>query len=156
MHAFICRSILLAIEYMNPLDTLPGYCWIQSSPPGCERDKSIECVRGEGARIFSGIVGTGSAVSTWMIVIVCMVCIFFKVRHTEQRIQRYSINTRTVTRETGYQALLYIGAFFLSYAALVIIQMLVQTKRRRENRSLYFVLSLVAQLLFPLQGKECC
>jgi hypothetical protein len=66
---------------------------------------------------FFGIVG-------WVVIIVDMILIFLKVRAVEKRVLRYSIggsnDTFKRTRQTGIQALLYIGSYFITFISVII------------------------------------
>jgi hypothetical protein len=124
-------------------------------PAGCAADDNVECLRGEDYYNFSRLCGVGSAGITGLIILVSMFFIFWKVRQTEIQLNKYAAEGADVkmqrTKETGIRALYYIGAFFICFWPLVAIQ-ITPLEETEENRTIYFVLSVLSKLLNPLQG----
>lgn len=144
----------IASDWMNPMDILPGYCWTYDYPPGCNDSKEVECLRGDN---YSGMVEASMILLIWVLIIICMVFLFTKVRNTEKRLQRYAggRNVRLKrTKETGIQALLYILAFFFVFFPIVVMMTLKRSgvETTRENRGVYFTFALLSKLVSPLQG----
>ena len=146
------------LEAFNPFDELAGFCWISDYPPGCSRPHrdDLECLRGQDSYVLAKMLASGTIAITLLTIITCMVLIVAHVWTTEKRMQRFnhagiSIHSTKVTQETAIQALLYIGFFFLSTVGLIVIQ-LSPKQESRETASYYFPLSLVTEILSPMQG----
>jgi hypothetical protein len=145
----IWGAILWHLEYFNPMIGWHGWCWIRDAPHGCSFYADGECDRGEeylsyGAILFFfGIAG-------WVVIIVDMILIVLKVRATEKRVVRYQIgdsnDTFKRTRQTGIQALLYIGSYFITiiftgFWALPI-----------SNPTALFTVACLIKITLPMQG----
>eukprot|EP00527_Entomoneis_sp_CCMP2396_P007607 CAMPEP_0198137414 /NCGR_PEP_ID=MMETSP1443-20131203/894_1 /TAXON_ID=186043 /ORGANISM="Entomoneis sp., Strain CCMP2396" /LENGTH=370 /DNA_ID=CAMNT_0043798819 /DNA_START=73 /DNA_END=1185 /DNA_ORIENTATION=- len=136
---------------LNPWDVLPGVCGYCSFPPGCETHDEIECQRGESFVGQSTNWFSVFFVFCFCVIAVCMILITLRVRLTELRIQQYaggSTNHFERTRETGKQGLYYIGAFFVTFFPVFMIQILYDYRYQK----IYFFFAILAKLTFPLQG----
>jgi hypothetical protein len=107
-------SIFVANNNINPLEHLPGWCGVFDFPPGCSLDDEVECKQGE--QIVHQIIFL--YVFLFIIIFSAMLIMVLKVRQTELRMRRYAGGRNiqlVVTKETGKQALLYIGVFCLTF-----------------------------------------
>jgi len=130
---------------MNPVDILPGWCWF--AEPSCHTKKDMECTRGD-TSTSSSIAGT--AIFIFCVIAVCMILILRKVYTTEVRLREYGDHQRELakTKETGHQALLYIGSFFLTYFPVVLLEALYEFR----HNYFYFFVAMLVKTLTPLQG----
>lgn len=148
----ITGAVALAMGFFNPLVVVAGWCWIIDFPANCSSTDEAECERGGNYKTFSRIAALGTFAFAWCFIVVDMVLIFLTVRTTEKRLQQYAGDSAMRrTKETGVQALLYIGSFFATYIALAIIQ-LVPMDETASNRSYFFGLAFVGKFFMPLQG----
>jgi hypothetical protein len=110
----VVGSLRVAGNHINPLETLPGWCAVSDFPPGCSLHDEVECKRGG----ESGRASFFCIVFLFIVNFIAMLIIILKVRQNELRMRRYAGGRNSqleMTKETGIQALLYIGVFFLSY-----------------------------------------
>jgi uncharacterized membrane protein len=141
----------------NPLDELAGFCWMGEYPPICNDYEGVACIRGgkeTKESLVSHIFGIGTAFITLVSLIVSMLLIIVRVWSTEHRLKRYGQGASSQwqrTKESGVQALLYIGCFFVSSCAIIVIQLSPQPTTR-ENADYYFALCMLASILTPLTG----
>lgn len=135
-------------DQFNPMDSLPGVCWFTAYPPGCndaQSDKPQQCERGGETSVRISL----EAIFLFVIIIISMSVILCKVRSTEVRLRRYGSGRDLVlTKETAIQALLYIAVFFVTYAPIVMVEVLY----RYRYRSYYVVVAAMTKILTPLQG----
>mmetsp|Transcript_16193 Transcript_16193/g.39587 ORF Transcript_16193/g.39587 Transcript_16193/m.39587 type:complete len:260 (-) Transcript_16193:1396-2175(-) len=97
---------------LNPNTGIPGLCYIQEYPVGCTENEDIPCIRGELAKDSSRLFGMVT-VAGFVVILIAMLLILCKVWATEKRIKKYGQGTQRGmirTRQTGRQALMYIGA----------------------------------------------
>jgi hypothetical protein len=142
-------AIAVANDYINPVEILPGFCWIYEYPPGCLSDHEVDCIRGEDAYEFTSSAGVAGPL--FIVIFIAMVLITLKVRQTELRIRRYAGGHNReleLTKQTGIQALFYIGAFFLTFFPLVMLDLLWNVR----YKGYYFYFAVLAKFLTPLQG----
>jgi hypothetical protein len=146
----ILGAIAWHMEYFNPMTGLHGWCWLRDAPDGCSKDDAVECDRGEGYLSYSQIVVVVSF-GGFIVIIVDMILIVLKVRAIEKRLVRYLIgdsndNTLKRTRQTGIQALLYIGSYFITYSFTVFWYLPI------SNPTAAFALACLIKITLPLQG----
>jgi hypothetical protein len=147
---FILGVTAWHMEYFNPMTGLHGWCYLRDAPDGCSKDDAVECDRGEGFLIHSNIMFS-VFFAGWVVIIVDMILIVMKVRAVEKRLVRYSIgdsnDTMKRTRQTGIQALLYIGSYFITYICTVFWGYL-----PISNPTGSFALACLIKIALPLQG----
>lgn len=162
--ALVTATAGVFLESFNPV-TLGVGCWVAAYPAGCEKDDStIECTRGENAKLIMWIFGGFVIIISYIIIIISMARIYYLVRNQLRKMEmRYStgslgsIGTTSRKRSNGTsnrlrkistQAFLYIGAFFLTY----IWPSLNRIFESEGNIKRYFIMSLCSQIFYPLQG----
>jgi hypothetical protein len=146
----ILGAIAWHLEYFNPMTGMHGWCWLRDAPYECSFHDDGECDRGEHYHSYATIVAVGGFSFTWIVIIVDMMLIVLKVRATEKRLVRYSIghsnDTSKRTRQTGMQALLYIGSYFITYIFTVFWNLPI------SNPTALFALACVIKITLPMQG----
>jgi hypothetical protein len=118
-------------------------CWIDEFPNGCNNDPNTPCERGENAWIYRWAFFHVFVWSNFVFLAVCMVFIYRKVLATERATDRYtySIQGTTVVRgsnvtstnrarskQVAFQALLYVGAYYLTWMWNPINYILISTR----------------------------
>jgi hypothetical protein len=144
----LLSSVAVAKDYINPMDILPGFCWIWHYPPNCHHDEEVECLRGGNLSLY--LIGPMS-IFLLVIIFIAMLIMVLKVRQTELRMRRYAGGRNSqleMTKETGKQALFYIGAFFLTFFPIIMLQMLYD----HRYRGYYFWFAVLVKFFTPLQG----
>jgi hypothetical protein len=85
-----------------------------------------------------------------------MIMIVFRVRQTEQRMRRYSGGHSILrqTKETGVQALMYIGAFSVVFLPVAVLMTRDSGYPASTdiNRKRFFAIAFFVKLVTPLQG----
>ena len=151
----LTSAVAVSLGYFNPEGGLPGFCWITDMPPDCSKVGS-PCYRGPHAFLFSVIISCGSVILSFFVSLISFGLVYFKVRATEKKLAEYGRNHQSsasrlaLTRQTCYQAMSYMGAFFFCNVSILVLQGLPTVKKGNEH--LYFPASVVFMILFPLQG----
>jgi hypothetical protein len=142
----------------NPLTIMNGWCYLNDLPNECSDDESVPCQRGEEYTLFSQIAITGMFGVCSLLVLVNFVLLVATVHAQETRMQRYAgstmnadSNNRERSKQASNRAFAYIGAFFITYVAIIIIKVVV-VEETAENRTYHFVLAFFAKSLLPMQG----
>jgi hypothetical protein len=141
-------SVAIANDYINPMDILPGFCWLWHYPSDCHDYEEVECLR-DGDQ-FMALFGP-VPMFQFLTIAIAMILITLKVCKRELRSQSYaggSSNRLQRTKETGKQALYYIGAFFLTFFPMIMMQVLYDYR----YRGFYFWLAVLGKFFTPLQG----
>ena len=152
----------LVDDDFNPLRVLPGWCWYGDFPLYCGRDDRNEtCERGENYEYLSNIA-LNSIILLLLTIMISMVLIFLKVRHTESQLRKYAVGEQQPqgnitaklyrTRETAFQGLSYIGAFCASVFPLVIVKVIEENSADPDSKSaVLLAFALLTKFLVPLQ-----
>jgi hypothetical protein len=158
---FTTGIAVIAMEMMNPIQMLPGYCWIQPAPSACAYfPEEVPCERGANYMTLNRISNTGLAFLGFVTVAVNMGAIWWTVRTQERNMRKRFPNARSdpnaLSRESGTNALLYCGAFFITYLAPAIAVLIYEVGDLKietsENRDYYFWGWIWTKLFLPLQG----
>jgi hypothetical protein len=148
----VSGSVAAAGGNINALEQLPGWCWTADYPNGCKENGEVQCLRGED---YSEGASASLIVTVFAGIIICMVLIILKVRRTEIRLHAYLVagdrQSLQRTKETGIQALWYIGAFLTVYAPIAVMMGL-GDDFSKHSQGLYFGFAFLTKLLAPLQG----
>lgn len=148
-------AVGLLTNTFNPLNTIPGWCWYMEYPANCSLFTDVPCIRGANYKIVSRLCAEMFLYVILLIIIVSMVSLYLKVRANNirmmERYNQHGMRSMKQTRQTGIQALLYIGAFFLTYISLLVLQ-LSGRPDTAENRTYYFALAVTNKIFMPLQG----
>ena len=144
-------TVAIIYDFMNPLDILPGWCWISEFPTNCSNEDHVECLRGGDPKPGMGILVAGPLLFlvVFLMILACMLLIYFKVRETERRMEQYTGNEDRGyerTKEVGRQAILYIAAFLLTYMPIA------GTMFCRKSHAAAFVFAVMVKTLSTLQG----
>jgi hypothetical protein len=140
----------------NPLDELAGFCWLGEYPPRCTSGE-VECIRGGKDTMeyeVSLLLSYGTVFTTLVALIGSMLLIVIRVWSTERRLKKYSHGASSQwkrTKESGIQALLFIGCLVISVCPLLAIQ-ISPRPTTTENADFYFAFSMAASILTPLTG----
>ena len=150
-YPLVTGSLAVVYNAFNPMPVLPGWCWFQEYPQKCSSIPNLECLRGHDTPFILTMVGSLPCFATiFGIILVSMGLIILTVRETEQRMQRYagSVNHQNYerTKEVAYQALLYMGAFILTYFPIAALQV------AGNSSSKNFAFALLVKSLSTLQG----
>lgn len=130
---------------INPIDFLPGFCYFMPYPPNCANESTVPCERGSNYMTSQAFV----AIFLYSVITVSMIMIVLKVRSTELRLRRYSVGRElTLTKEAGTQALMYSGAFFLTFFPIALVELLYPYRYHR----FYVIVAGLVKGLSPLQG----
>lgn len=145
----VTGSYALAAEFMNPLENIPGFCWIAPYPWHCPDYEEIPCERGEDYLTLSHICGPYLFAPTSLLMVACMWLIFRSVRRTEARLRRYADSGRAaaweMSRQAGWTGIRYVLSFFLTFIFAVILQV-------NDTANEDFIWSLLAMIFMPLIG----
>jgi hypothetical protein len=148
---FILGVIAWHMENFNPSVGNHGWCGLVDAPYNCSFHDDMDCDRGENYIIITYIL-LFSAIVGWVSIIVDMILIVMKVRATEKRLVRYSIGESNDsfkrTRQTGIQALLYIGSYFITFIFLMIFSLPFPF----SNPTVVFALACLIKITLPMQG----
>ena len=157
----VCTGIILIpLGLINPVASIPGYCWISELPTGCDVNDQVECVRGEGW-FWAAVALSGALSGACLVAIaISVVLIYWRVRTTEARIAQFgrihgsSAASMELTRKTGRRAMWYIGAFFLCNLPTYLnwAGPPSETAENPNAARYYFIVNSVNFVLFPLQG----
>lgn len=164
----VTGAIAVSKDYFSPLHVIPGTSWFEYYPPGCEDVDLESCLR-VSSPLMALFCGAIPIVGSVLVSIVCMILLVQKVRQTEQLQEQppQPLTTTTApsppvlpppqhknTKSATLQALLYIGVFFLTYFALFVLQIMIQSNlsETADNRTVWFVFAFGVKLFVPLQG----
>ena len=164
-----CGIFLAATENFNNA----GYvCWIAPFPFECHYGHST-CTRGINAILFRWIFHGIPVISCFIIILVTMSCLTYKMRRQRNLMQKYQFNVPDdilpnntpqiqrppytssrrpssieITSKTAtYRALQYIAAFFFTFIFTIINQIIFMFSQRYN-----VVLLMLQQITSPLQG----
>lgn len=149
----------LVLDNYNPVDVNVGWCMLDDYPPNCSQSDEVECIRGENVGWFAMASSFFPVLPAYLVVLVCMALVVWKVRQTERRLaERHHIENARVRKkkrtftDTLVQAFLYIGTFFVTYASQGVVLLFTRDATDFSNREFFFVLSVLNKTLIPLTG----
>lgn len=141
----------LVLKLFNPANWV---CWIAPFPPDCDQSFSnggeTNCVRGDNASIYRMTFLYGELWVFFLIIFVSMSAIYWAVFSRERANRRYLGNRDSSskhTRKVANQALLYVGAFYLTYifGSITRVSQIV-------HGTAYYPVILCMAIFLPLQG----
>ena len=88
---------------------------------------------------------------------VSLLLIYLRVRAIEKKIQQYGMGTSSaasaqLSKKTGWQAMRYIGAFFICQIGLIILPFGPDDGGENTHVDFYFPIAILVILMVPLQG----
>ena len=155
IYPLVISTFALSFGYFNPISGLPGFCWISDTPSECSLTGQ-KCYRGQHYVIFATCVASGAITLSFLVILVSFFFVYLKVRATEKKMAEYGLNHRSsasrleLTRQTGRQAMSYMGAFVFTNATVIVLQAGPDAIKGTEKY--YFIGSAVFMILFPMQG----
>lgn len=149
----------LSFHFYAPHDMFL-YCWAAPSPLGCRYDANgaASCEAGNNHRalfvLLSGLIEMNLLTGAK---IFCTFVIYYKVSKQQKLMQaKYHAEKtgNTIARETGIQAVLFFGACVIPYGLMIVLRLmdLFFWQHDTVSGTGFFVFSLIAQGMFPLQG----
>lgn len=170
----------IPLDLYNPVSTTGIGCWVAPYPANCMKDADVACIRGKYADTLIWVFAGLELMLSFGIVVVCMILVWYRARSQlkdimerqglEEKQKQFSSSRqleeqavvpvdeslermKSSVRLTSQQAFLYISSFLLTYVGPSVLR----TKEPSPAASAFqhnefFALSLVCQLLYPLQG----
>jgi hypothetical protein len=129
-------------------------CWIAPHPYGCSQTDT--CTRGSRVHVFVWAFSGVPLVLATLIILACMFMMVSSVRERENKMKRYGFNNISTigsrnrlgySKDVQIQALYFVFAFGVAFIWVSIIRIY-----EILSASVPFVIVLLSQFLFPLQG----
>lgn len=148
----ITGAYAVSTQNMNPLENVPGICWIAPHPWHCtEYNDIVPCERGENYYLVNMLSGAGLFVPCGLLMAVCMGLIFRSVLRTEQRLRKYAGSGRAaaweMSRKAGWTSIRYVVSFYLTFVFAVLLQ-----THQPSADAWQFALTFLAMVFLPLIG----
>lgn len=135
-------------DAINSVKQLGGLCQIYEFPFKCSATDGVECTRGHNWKIISTFAGFGLLVPLWIGLIVAMAIVALHVRKHEVSVAQSRMNPETARlRQTCIQAMLYIVAYFVTYAFVPANQILAMLDIKPQ-----FSIAVLLKVFLPFQG----
>lgn len=128
------------------------HCWISGLPSGCDQDNLVECERGKLSWIFRWAFFYAWIWLYFVMIAVCIALVYLKVLRQEQRQNRFNRIPgleldRRRSRRVAYQALLYVGAYYLTFLFGTITRSM-----QLADRPVPQAIFICFVIFYPLQG----
>jgi len=129
-----------------------------------EEDGSNDWEKREEERGFIEMIKFGNALSIFFLfftIVVSMTLIVYRVRRTEEQMGRHlstsirsevTMSSRYRTKETSWQAIWYIGSFFVVYLPILVLQFIDTDDSGERAETAVFFFAFLTKTITPLQG----
>jgi hypothetical protein len=141
----------VALKLFNPLFT---NCWIASYPIWCTQSYKrlgfTNCIRGDNAFLYSWFFFYAPLWISILISTICMALIFWHIRKVERAVVSTVVqhhHSRSKTSQFARQAMLYLGAFYLTWGFVSAQRILSYFFGK-----FWWGLSFTTALFLPMQG----
>ena len=146
---------LASLGYFNPHLAEWGRCYVRAFPPDCDVLEDVECTRGAHARQLQFWTITVRDNVLFAFLLFSLVLIVWTVRRSSQHMQRYAYSSVDIFGAVTQQSIKY-GTFFLFTYSFTAANVIVYHVSKGEESIAVFVIKLLREMFFPLQGFFTC